>query len=351
MDETRAQEKSAIEHASTAVDSSEGAGLPTSIVDSVQGLMRGDVSEAASTLVLRAVLPAVVALLMLVVAYFVAKLVARWVSTAMCARVDQTLGRFAGKFSFYTVFIVSALAILQTAGVSITSFAAIMAAAGFAIGLAFQGTLSNFASGILLLVFRPFKVGDVISAAGITGKVNEIDMFTTTFDTPDNRRLIVPNSSIAGTTIENISFHKHRRVDVTVGVAYKASLDATREVLTQVTERLGDRIASGEGRESQIILTNLGASSVEWTVRVWAPAAKFFPVKESLVEGIKRGLDDAGIEIPFPQMHVHLANSASEANAPDEPEQPAAAEVVQHPPEEKRSGRIRPRIRGESRGV
>ncbi len=186
-----------------------------------------------------------------------------------------------------------------------------MAAAGFAIGLAFQGTLSNFSAGVLLLVFRPFKVGDLINAAGVMGKVNEIDLFTTTLDTPDNRRLIIPNSSISGGTIENVSYHKHRRVEVIVGVAYSASLDSTREALTAAAESLRHKLIDGEGRGYAIILGTLADSSVQWKVRFWVATADFFLVTELLTQEIKRRLDASGIQIPFPQMDVHLHRNES----------------------------------------
>jgi small conductance mechanosensitive channel len=259
------------------------------------------------------------------------------------------LGKFAGKFTFYTVATLGGLAILQGVGVEVTGFAAVLAAAGFAIGLAFQGTLSNFASGILLLVFRPFKVGDLVIAAGVMGKINEIDLFTTTFDTPDNRRLIVPNSSIAGTTIENISYHPHRRVDVTVGVAYASSLDETRAVLTACAEALADKMICGEGRGYQILLANLGPSSVDWTVRFWAASSDFFAVKERLTSEIKRQLDTRGIQIPFPQMQLHVSETAVSGLARTRHEQPSLPiPKLNSMLTEERAGRIRPRIRGES---
>ncbi len=286
------------------------AGAPSPLLrralDAFTDLMNGRLSEGASGLILQVFLPAAVALLLLIVTYFVARFVARWVAATVCKRVDQTLGHFAGRLTFYSLMILVGLTIMQTAEVDVTGVAAVIAAAGFAIGLAFQGTLSNFSSGILLLVFRPFKVGDMIQAAGVMGKVNEIDLFTTTLDTPDNRRLIVPNSSIAGATIENITFHKHRRVEVAVGVAYSASLDETRRVLTQCAESLQDRMVRGEGRGYQVMLVNLGAHSVEWTVRVWVEAPNFFAVKEALTSQIKQQFDSHGLDIPFPQLQLHV---------------------------------------------
>ena len=270
-----------------------------------EGLMAGDVG-AAMPLVERYLIPAGMALLILVVGYFVAKFLSRLASAPVKMKVDETLGKFTGKLVFYVLMIFVFIAVLGRVGVEVTSFAAIMAAAGFAIGLAFQGTLSNFASGVLLLVFRPFKVGDVINAAGITAKVYEIDLFTTTFDTPDNRRIVVPNSSIAGGTIENITFHGQRRLDVAVGVDYSADIDKTREVLTAAAESLKDATVQGDGRGYQIVLGDLGDSAVNWTVRMWVNAGDFWPTKEALTRAVKMHLDEAGIGIPFPQMDVHV---------------------------------------------
>lgn len=273
-------------------------------------LAEGDVS-AVLPLLLNWVVPVLGALLILIVAYFVARMLARIASSPVRARVDETLGRFVSKLIFYSVMVFAVLGVLGMFGVSVTSFAAVAAAAGFAVGLAFQGTLSNFASGVLLLVFRPFKVGDVINAAGITAKVFEIDLFTTVFDTPDNRRIIVPNSAIAAGTIENITHHTERRIDVNVGVDYAASLDKTREVLTAAAETQREKLLEGEGRGFQIVLVDLGASSVNWTIRFWTTAADFWPVKEQLTAAVKQKLDEAGIGIPFPQMDVHLYNKSA----------------------------------------
>ena len=315
-------------------------------IDSAKGLMRGEISEANLSLLIKAV----TALALLIVAYFVAKLVSRWVASLVCKRVDMTLGKFAGKFVFYTMLAVIGLPVMQTVGVDVAGVAAILAAAGFAVGLAFQGTLSNFASGILLLVFRPFRVGDVVTAAGITGKVNEIDLFTTTFDTPDNRRLIVPNSSIAGTTIENVTFHKERRVDVMVGVSYTASLDDTREVLTSCCEMLSSKLVAGENRGYQILLSNLNSSSVDWTIRFWTKSSDYWAVKESLTAEVKRQLDANQIEIPFPQMQLHFSGAANQLTSQLSPgHQPLPIPKMKPPLSGNGvNNRVRPRVRGEN---
>lgn len=195
------------------------------------------------------------------------------------------------------------LACLSVFGVETTSFAAVLGSAGIAIGLALQGTLGNFASGIMLLMFRPFQVGDVVTIGGVTGKVNEIELFTTTLDTFDNRRFIIPNGSVFGSTIENISFHPQRRADVDVGVSYSADIDRTREILSQVAQNIPGILYNPE---PAVLLLDLGDSSVNWSVRVWAPADQFFDVKQATTRAVKLALDDAGIGIPFPQMDVHV---------------------------------------------
>ena len=161
----------------------------------------------------------------------------------------------------------------------------------------------------MLLVFRPFKVGDVINAAGITAKVDEIDLFTTTFDTPDNRRIIVPNSAIAGGIIENISHHEDRRVDVPVGVDYSANLQRTRDALTAAAESQKEFLVDGDGRGYQIVLGDLGDSAVNWTVRFWTKADDYWSVKEQLTAAVKEHLEAANIGIPFPKLDVHVHQS------------------------------------------
>jgi small conductance mechanosensitive channel len=277
--------------------------------EAVEALKSGDLTTAAQKsgeLFTRYGIPAITVLVVLVVSYFVAAFLARVCSVPIRARVDETLGRFVGKLVFYLIMVSAVLGVLQYFGIGVTSFAAVIAAAGFAIGLAFQGTLSNFSAGVMLLVFRPFKVGDVINAAGITAKVDEIDLFTTTFDTPDNRRIIVPNSAIAGGTIENISHHQDRRVDVAVGADYSADLQRTRDALTAAAEAKREFLVEGEGRGYQIALVDLGDSAVNWVVRFWTKAADYWTVKEQLTAAVKEQLDAARIGIPYPQMDVHV---------------------------------------------
>ena len=184
--------------------------------------------------VMQFVVPGIGALVMLIGAFIVAGWVKKITFKALeKASVEITLTKFFANFARYVVLIVAVVAILGYFGVETASFAAVLAAAGFAIGLAFQGTLSNFSAGVMLLVFRPFKVGDVVTVSGVTGEVEEIELFTTQMNTLDNRRLIVPNGSIFGSTIENITFHDKRRVDVSVGTDYGADLKRTVRFLLQ----------------------------------------------------------------------------------------------------------------------
>jgi small conductance mechanosensitive channel len=227
------------------------------------------------------------------------------------SRLDATLTRFGGNLARYGVLVLGGLAILSLFGISVASFAAIIAAAAFAIGLAFQGTLSNFSAGAMLLIFRPFRIGDVVSVAGMTGKVVEIDLFTTQFDTPDNRRIVVPNGEIFGSTIENITFHPTRRVDVDVGTDYDADLRTTRTVLEEVASSTEGVL---EEPAPQIYLKELGGSSIDWAIRVWADTADYWAVRERITQRAKEALDAAGIGIPFPQMDVHLDRIGTESS-------------------------------------
>ncbi len=246
---------------------------------------------------------------------FVGWLVAGWAGRLVwrgCerAKLDPTLGKFFAKMARWAILIFVVLACLGVFGVNTTSFAAVLAAAGLAVGLALQGSLSNFASGVMLLIFRPFKVGDVVTISGCTGKVDEIELFTTRIDTADNRRLILPNSAVFGTTIENITFHSKRRVEVAVGVEYSADIDKTRAVLEKAAKGV---LGILEDPAPQVLLSQLGASSVDWSVRVWCATSDFWTVKEAATRAVKMALDEAGIGIPFPQMDVHLDGAVKQA--------------------------------------
>jgi small conductance mechanosensitive channel len=286
-------------------------GITEATEDVMRQLTEGDISglmEYATTFLGPALLYAALGLGVIFLGYLVAKYVSRVVSRPICRRVDETLGRFIGKVFFYGIMVGVVASVLSKLGAPLGGLAVMLAAAGFAIGLAFQGTLSNFAAGVLMLVFRPFKVGDFIIAAGVSGKVNEIDLFSTTLDTSDNRRLIVPNSSISGGTIENVSFHTQRRLEVVVGVDYSADMDQTRAAIEAAAATFAAKTIQGDGRGSTVVLSKLGASSVDWKVRMWVSADDYWSLLESLTCEVKRQLDAAKIGIPFPQLDVHLSH-------------------------------------------
>jgi small conductance mechanosensitive channel len=275
------------------------------VTDAGRELARGNIL-GAMPLIEKYVLPVISALLILLVAYFLGKILGRAASGPIKKRIDPSLGSFISKVIFWSIMIAALLSVLGMFGVNIATFAAVVAAAGFAIGLAFQGTLSNFAAGVLLLAIRPFRVGDFVNVAGISAKVTEIDLFYTIFDTFDNRRIIVPNSDISSSTIENITYHPERRVDVEVGTDYTADLKQTREVLSQAAESLKEHMVEGEGRGYAVVLGDLGDSAIGWSVRFWAKTDDWLEVKQKLTEAVKNHLDAAGIGIPYPQMDVHL---------------------------------------------
>lgn len=247
----------------------------------------------------------------LVVAWFVSGWVGRLVRAALKrAKVEETLAKFLSSLARWGLLVLALVACLSIFGVETTSFAAVIGATGLAIGLAFQGTLGNLASGVMLMIFRPFKAADFVEVGGETGKVEQIGLFSTTLDTLDNRRIIIPNGAVFGATIENYTFHPTRRVDVSVGVEYPADLDRTREVLLDAARGVPGGL---DDPEPAVVLTGLGDSAVDWQVRVWANTADYWAVRDATTRAVKLALDEAGLGIPFPQMDVHLERTGETA--------------------------------------
>lgn len=243
-----------------------------------------------------------------IVALFAAWIVAGGASrllrrTLEARAFDATLTRFFSKLLRYAILTFAAIGCLGVFGIQTASFAAVLAAAGLAIGLAFQGTLSNFAAGMMLLIFRPFKVGDLVKVDGELGTVEEIELFTTELKTADARRIILPNSGVFGSKIENISHHPKRRVEVEVGTDYGAELEATRRVLEAAAGQIPGALTDPP---PQVFLAGLGASSVDWKIRVWADGGVYWDVYQATVAQVKKALDAAAISIPFPQRDVHF---------------------------------------------
>lgn len=244
-------------------------------------------------------------LLILLAALFIGNMVRSWVERGLARiRFDATLSKFLATVSRWMVLLVAALGCLEMFGIKTTSFAAVLGGASLAVGLAFQGSLSNVAAGIMLLVFRPFKVGDVVTVGGQTGGVEEIGLFTTHLNTPQNVHIIMPNGKIFGDTIVNLTRNPYRRVDVNVGVEYSADLRATREALERAAAKVSSQYADVP---PAVFLSSLGDSAVNWQVRVFTTNEKYWAVHEETVQAVKESLDAAGLGIPFPQVVVHKA--------------------------------------------
>ena len=216
--------------------------------------------------------------------------------------VDQAIVSFLGSLAYYAVIIFAVIAALKKFGIETASLVAVLGAAGFAVGFALQGSLSNFAAGIMLLVFRPYKIGDVIDAAGVIGKVSEMKLFTTVVYTPDNIKIIIPNSKLFGDTIKNITAEDTRRVDMVVGIGYDSDIPKAMKIMQGLLEA-DPRVLKDPA--PQIAVSELADCSVNFVVRPWAATGDYWGVKFDFNEAVKKAFDAEGIEIPFPQLVVH----------------------------------------------
>ncbi len=224
-------------------------------------------------------------------------------ATSRLTWMDQTLRPLLASLARYGVLVITVVAVLNQFGVETTSIIAVLGAAGLAVGLALQGTLSNVAAGLMILILRPFRVGDYIDAGGVAGTVVELGLFITELTTPDNRYISVPNSVVFGGIITNYSRHSRRRLDVPVGVAYGADLAMARRVLLDLAHA-DSRVH--QDPPPQVLVIALADSSVNLTLRVWTSGAEIWMLNFDLNEAVKNALDAAGIEIPFPQRVVEL---------------------------------------------
>ena len=244
------------------------------------------------------------AIIILVVGLWIAKRVkSLFVKVLEKKNVDSTLvGFFSGLlYGALAVFVV--IAAISKLGVQTTSFVAVVGAAGLAVGLALQGSLSNFASGVLLIIFKPFKAGDFVKAGGEAGIVVEVGILTTELRTPDNVKIILPNSGVMGGSITNVSAHPTRRVDMTVGVGYGDDLNKAKQIMEDLIAA-DERILKDPA--PQVAVANLGDSSVDFVVRPWVNAADFWAVKFDFTKNVKEKFDAEGISIPFPQRDIHV---------------------------------------------
>ena len=219
--------------------------------------------------------------------------------------MDETLIKFLENIVYYALMIVVLLTALGKLGVETTSFLAILGAAGLAIGLALKDSLGNFASGVMIIMFKPFKVGDAVTAAGVTGNVSEVGIFNSVFITADNQKIIVPNGAITSGSITNINAYDTRRVDLVVCIGYEDDIKKTKEVLNNIVSS-HEKILIDKG--ITIAVSELADSSVNFVLRVLVKTPDYWDVKFGLTEAIKLRFDEEGISIPFPQQDVHHYN-------------------------------------------
>ncbi|MDT8896426.1 mechanosensitive ion channel [Halomonas sp. I1] len=246
----------------------------------------------------------VAAIAIFVIGRWLAKLLHRLVIKAMKrAGTDPLVVTFAGNILSALLMFAVVLAAIGQLGIQTTSLIAVIGAAGLAVGLALQGSLANFAAGVMVVLFRPYRVGDYIEGGGVAGTVEEVQIFNTELSTPDNRRVIVPNGQMLSDAITNYSSHSTRRVDLVVGVGYGDDIDTVRRVLEGV---VADDARVLADPAPNIRIGSLGDSSVNWIVRPWVNAADYWDVYWEMTEEIKRRFDREGINIPFPQRDVHV---------------------------------------------
>ena len=249
-------------------------------------------------------LKVVAALAIFIIGRMIAKIIARGVLKALTLRnIDNTVASFIHNLSYGALFVFVIIAALSQLGIQTASFITIIGAAGLAVGLALQGSLSNFASGVLMIIFRPFKIGDYIEAGGEAGTVEDIQIFATRLKTPDNKVIIIPNSAIMDGSIMNYSTKPTRRVDLKIGVSYEAHLPDVKALLIK-TVKAHDKVLQDE--DIKVAVVELADSSVNFVVRSWAKTPDYWNVYFELTENIKLALDENGISIPYPQMDIHM---------------------------------------------
>lgn len=245
----------------------------------------------------------ILAIATLIIGLWLIKRVVAAADRHFTSRADPTLGRFISNLSSVLLKAVLLIAVASMVGIETTSFVAILGAAGLAVGLALQGSLSNFAGGVLILMFKPFKVGDLIEAQGFIATVKEIQIFNTILKTADNRIVIIPNGALSNGSLVNINQEPQRRVDFVFGIGYGDDIDKAKNIL--------ETIAKGDSRVLSdpapvIVVSELADSSVNFTVRLWVNTADYWGVYFDTHEAVKKSFDQQGISIPFPQQDVHM---------------------------------------------
>lgn len=254
----------------------------------------------------------ILAIITLVIGLWIINKVVAVMSHTMDKRsVEPTLARFLRSLVSFGLKALLLISVLGMIGINTTSFIAVLGAAGLAVGLALQGSLANFAGGVLILLFRPFRVGNVIDAQGCLGVVDEIGILNTIIKTFDNKTIIIPNGKLSNDTIVNMSLEQVRRVDWTFGVSYDDDIRKVRTVLQEILDGEERILKDVEGRGTLVALGEFADSSVNFTVRAWVNAGDLWPVFWDVNEKVKLAFDEQGISIPFPQRDVHLHQAAA----------------------------------------
>jgi small conductance mechanosensitive channel len=241
-------------------------------------------------------------------------ILAGWASRAVdkglnkVEKVDATLRGFLSSLTRYLVLIFTVVAVLNRFGVQTTSIIAVLGAASLAIGLALQGTLSNVAAGVMLLFFRPFKVGDYVEAGGLAGTVKAITLFVTELSTPDNVQILAPNSQVWGSAVKNYSFHETRRVDLVLGISYEDDVDKAIAAVEDLA-RSDDRVLDDPA--PMVVVGELADNSVNLVIRLWCQAGDYWPLKFDMTKALKQCMDAEGISIPYPQRTLHVVGSTA----------------------------------------
>ncbi|MGC9451803.1 MAG: mechanosensitive ion channel family protein [Oceanipulchritudo sp.] len=246
----------------------------------------------------------ILALVIFVVGKWIAALVRNLCRRGMeKSKVDPVLVGFLSAIAYYVLMTAVVIAAISQLGIQTTALVAVLGAAGLAVGFALQGSLSNFASGVLIILFRPFKIGDFVEAGGVAGVIDEIGILVTIMHTPDNKKIIVPNSQVMGGQIVNFNANGTRRCDMTFGISYSDDIDKAKGILLRILES-DERVLKDP--EPQIVLSELGDSSVNFAVRPWVNAADYWGVFFDTHEKVKKAFDAENVSIPFPQRDVHL---------------------------------------------
>jgi small conductance mechanosensitive channel len=248
------------------------------------------------------------ALVTLIIGMWVAKFIRSIMKKALSKRgVDGTLTGFLSSITYMALMTMVAIAAIGRLGVETNSFIAIIGAAGLAIGFALQGSLSNFAAGVMIIFFRPFKAGDFVEVAGVAGVILEVQIFATTLKTGDNKKMIIPNGSITGGNIVNYSAHDTRRVDMVFGIGYDDDIKQAKEILGRILKEDERTLADPA---PLVAVSELADSSVNFICRPWVKTADYWPVYWDVTEKVKLEFDAAGVSIPFPQRDVHMHSVA-----------------------------------------